>query len=126
VVELLAAGEEVRERRERRRHEQHRGDDEEPLAHPEVRVRPGREPFEDEPERRRAEPGDDVRPDRVAVPEREGDGKHGHDAEVLRERPDEVRDRYDVDCQPPRAADPRDGLCQLTEPRRPTARSPLR
>ena len=123
MVELVAAVEEVGERRERGRHEQHRGDDEEALAHAEVRMRSGREPFERESERRRAEAGDDERPDRIAVPECKGDGEHGHETEVLHERPDEVRDRHDVDRQPSRAADPRDGLRQLRAPRRPTARS---
>ena len=104
VVELLAADEEVRERRERRRHEQHRRDDEEALAHADLVTRACREPLEPEPERARAEAGHDERPHRIAVPERDADREDDDEAEVLRERPDEVRDGADVDREAPRAA----------------------
>ena len=93
VVELLAADEEVREGRERCRHEQHRGDDEEALADADLVTRSCREPLEPEPERARAEAGHDERPHRIAVPERDADREDDDEAEVLRERPDEVRRR---------------------------------
>ena len=50
--ELLAAVEEVGEGGERRRHEQRRGDDEEPFADADAAPRVRREPLEREPERR--------------------------------------------------------------------------
>ena len=67
-------------------------------------------------------------PDGLAVPDRDPDREHDREAEVLREDADEVEDGGDVDGEPARPADPRDGfahagLPDLRAPRRPTVRS---
>ena len=110
MVELLAADEEVREGGERCRHQQHRRDDQEALADADMVTRACRESLEPEPERARAEAGHEEGPHRIAVPERDPDREDDHEAEVLRESPDEVRHRADVDREAPRGPDSRGAL----------------
>ncbi len=128
VVELLAADQQVGQGSERGRHQQHRGHHEEALADTDARRASGRA-LEREAEGAGGRAGHEERPDGLAVPERDPDREHDREAEVLREDADEVEDGGDVDGEPARPADPRDGLAHagstdLRALRRPTVRSP--
>ena len=98
------------------------GDDEKPFADSDAARRVRRDTLQPEPEPARDDSRDDERVERLAVRERERDGKERRETEVLAEGSDEIGHAGQVDCEPPRAADPRDGLRQLTTPRRPTVR----
>jgi hypothetical protein len=121
--ELVASLEQVGDAGEAGREQPDERDDEESLPDPHAPRRRRRRPLEREAEAARDGARDEEREDRLAVAERERDREGRGEPEVLSERPDEVEDRRNVDRQPARAADPRGGLGQLREPRRPMGRS---
>ena len=116
MVELLAADEEVRKRRERGGQEQHGGHDEEPLAHADPLCGARRQALEREAEPARDRTRREERPDGLAVPERDGGREQDDDAEVLPEHAEEVERGLDVDGEPPLASAGRPCRATVTAP----------
>jgi len=121
--ELLASLEEVWDRRERGCEQPRERDDEEALADADATACLRGGPLHQEPESTRHDPRDHEGQWCLPVPERERDREERGETQVLSERRNEVEDGKNVDGEATRRADPRDGVGQLREPRRPTERS---
>ncbi len=124
IRQLVAALEQVRGRGEPGGEEPSDRNDEKSFADSDAPLRVGGDALQHEAGSTRHDSCDDEGVERLAVGERERDREECGEAEVLPQRPDEVRRRREVDGEATRTADPSDRLAHLgtRAPRRPTGR----